>query len=139
MKKLAFSLIGVGLLSLAGGCATRALAREIPAGFPESSARTTQSSAAGRLQAPGRPVDDTPDVHSEHEHQTHQHQHDHSPHAGHDDHQHNFGRETADPEPAGSPGEAPATEVYTCPMHPEVVSHEPGQCPKCGMHLEKKK
>ena len=24
---------------------------------------------------------------------------------------------------------------YTCPMHPEVVSDEPGNCPKCGMHL----
>ncbi|MDI1355995.1 MAG: heavy metal-binding domain-containing protein [bacterium] len=27
---------------------------------------------------------------------------------------------------------------YTCPMHPEVVSDKPGQCPKCGMDLEKK-
>ncbi len=25
---------------------------------------------------------------------------------------------------------------YTCPMHPEVVQHEPGSCPKCGMFLE---
>jgi Cu(I)/Ag(I) efflux system membrane fusion protein len=25
---------------------------------------------------------------------------------------------------------------YTCPMHPEVVSDEPGRCPKCGMYLE---
>ncbi|MBM3333144.1 efflux RND transporter periplasmic adaptor subunit [Candidatus Sumerlaeota bacterium] len=31
-----------------------------------------------------------------------------------------------------------AAEVYTCPMHPEVVSNKPGQCPKCGMDLEKK-
>lgn len=27
---------------------------------------------------------------------------------------------------------------YTCPMHPEVVSDEPGRCPKCGMDLVKK-
>lgn len=27
---------------------------------------------------------------------------------------------------------------YTCPMHPEVISDKPGQCPKCGMDLEKK-
>jgi FtsP/CotA-like multicopper oxidase with cupredoxin domain len=30
-------------------------------------------------------------------------------------------------------GEAPV--VYVCPMHAEVTSDEPGQCPKCGMKL----
>ena len=25
--------------------------------------------------------------------------------------------------------------VYTCPMHPEVVSEQPGRCPQCGMKL----
>jgi FtsP/CotA-like multicopper oxidase with cupredoxin domain len=35
---------------------------------------------------------------------------------------------TAMPEGAG-----PVT--YACPMHPEVVSDQPGRCPKCGMKL----
>jgi nucleoside-diphosphate-sugar epimerase/uncharacterized membrane protein len=42
----------------------------------------------------------------------------HSEHAGHDH--------------AMAAGEA---VEYTCPMHPEVVSSEPGNCPKCGMTL----
>ena len=32
----------------------------------------------------------------------------------------------------------PVADVYTCPMHPEVISDKPGDCPKCGMHLVKK-
>jgi FtsP/CotA-like multicopper oxidase with cupredoxin domain len=31
-----------------------------------------------------------------------------------------------------SPG---ATLTYTCPMHPDVTSAEPGKCPRCGMKL----
>ena len=30
---------------------------------------------------------------------------------------------------------AGATLAYCCPMHPEVISTEPGRCPKCGMKL----
>jgi hypothetical protein len=29
-------------------------------------------------------------------------------------------------------------KTYTCPMHPEVTSEQPGQCPKCGMKLVQK-
>ncbi|HEX4373047.1 MAG TPA: heavy metal-binding domain-containing protein [Puia sp.] len=30
-------------------------------------------------------------------------------------------------------------KVYTCTMHPEVISDKPGKCPKCGMELVEKK
>ena len=32
----------------------------------------------------------------------------------------------------------PLGEVYTCSMHPEVATPEPGRCPVCGMGLVKK-
>src|SRR5437016_5433193 len=38
------------------------------------------------------------------------------------------------PTPSHSPP-AQHTQLYTCPMHPEIVRSEPGQCPKCGMTL----
>ena len=38
------------------------------------------------------------------------------------------GRPKPEPMPAGT--------KYTCPMHPEIISDRPGDCPKCGMALE---
>ena len=35
-----------------------------------------------------------------------------------------------------APKPMPKGTQYTCPMHPEVVSDNPGYCPKCGMALE---
>jgi Cu(I)/Ag(I) efflux system membrane fusion protein len=31
-----------------------------------------------------------------------------------------------------------AEDIYTCPMHPQVIEHHPGNCPICGMTLVKK-
>src|SRR6266550_4106737 len=41
-------------------------------------------------------------------------------------------------EPTPTPNASPPAhheQRYTCPMHPEIVRAEPGQCPKCGMTL----
>ncbi|MGO4436277.1 heavy metal translocating P-type ATPase [Rhizobium sp. RAF56] len=35
-----------------------------------------------------------------------------------------------------TPRPMPKGTQYTCPMHPEIVSDGPGDCPKCGMALE---
>jgi len=32
-------------------------------------------------------------------------------------------------------GQTSDTEEYTCPMHADVRSSQPGRCPKCGMNL----
>lgn len=34
--------------------------------------------------------------------------------------------------------ETSTKEIYTCPMHPQIVQDRPGQCPICGMDLVKK-
>ncbi|MGI2067408.1 efflux RND transporter periplasmic adaptor subunit [Shewanella sp. MF08487] len=41
---------------------------------------------------------------------------------------------------ATAPKSNPLNQVktYTCPMHPEVLSHEPGRCPQCNMFLVEK-
>jgi len=31
------------------------------------------------------------------------------------------------------------TATFVCPMHPEVTSDKPGECPKCGMDMGEKK
>jgi len=54
------------------------------------------------------------------------HDHAKSEHSGHGGgHDHGHAKHAA----------AEAPTQYTCPMHPEVVSDEPGSCPKCGMFL----
>jgi hypothetical protein len=40
---------------------------------------------------------------------------------------------------AASGQAAAAIKTYTCTMDPDVITHEPGRCPKCGMELVLKK
>lgn len=62
------------------------------------------------------------------------------------------GSASATPEPIAPPGKAAKSskssksaktskksgrQLWTCPMHPEVVQDHPGVCPKCGMDLVK--
>jgi hypothetical protein len=41
--------------------------------------------------------------------------------------------------PSSQPPTTQAAVLYTCTMHPEVLSNKPGKCPKCGMKLVVKK
>ncbi|WP_235008517.1 heavy metal-binding domain-containing protein [Candidatus Halocynthiibacter alkanivorans] len=62
--------------------------------------------------------------HDAHKHEAHKHEapsHDGHGHSGHGHSSH--GQDDK------------AVVQYTCPMHPEVVSDTPGNCPKCGMTL----
>ncbi len=57
----------------------------------------------------------------------------HAPsHCGHAHHHDHHGRIPDVRDVAG----APASGVYTCPMHPEIRRDRPGACPICGMALE---
>ncbi len=42
------------------------------------------------------------------------------------------------PTVSNPPAAVATNTVFTCSMHPEVVSNAPGECPKCGMHLVSK-
>lgn len=46
---------------------------------------------------------------------------------------------TSDAMKQKSEGTTPRAAIYTCPMHPQVQSDNPGKCPICGMTLVKKK
>ncbi len=60
----------------------------------------------------------------------HEHTHEHT-------HEHNHSHEHIDNEYCADDSCAIGHEFYTCPMHPEIHQNGPGNCPKCGMALEK--
>lgn len=48
------------------------------------------------------------------------------------------GKEHEKPAATATHVEQAAADVYTCPMHPSIVSDKPGSCPICGMKLVKR-
>jgi len=55
-------------------------------------------------------------------------------HAAHAPHGHHAPSSPSPPPSSQKPQQSAAK--YTCPMHPDVQSDQPGNCPKCGMALE---
>ena len=47
--------------------------------------------------------------------------------------------QTSKPKIQESKSDSTVKYVYTCTMHPEIITDKPGKCPKCGMTLVKKK
>ncbi len=45
------------------------------------------------------------------------------------------GSESGNQQKAQRADQQEQTQLWTCPMHPEVIKEEPGECPKCGMDL----
>lgn len=67
-------------------------------------------------------------------------QYQHGSHAEHSHHPHQITDNPTQQQPAVKQSVLPAvdkqqTEVYVCPMHPEVRQHEAGRCPICKMAL----
>jgi hypothetical protein len=115
-----------------GGCVTKptvdvgpdhpANAEAADIGLPAQSTMLAISSPTPVTNRAGEKVADTLPTTPAHEH-----------HTGHD--------AQAATQPTEMQAPTPAAEVklaYTCPMHPEVVSDQPGRCPKCKMKLVKK-
>lgn len=60
-----------------------------------------------------------------------------SPSAAHAGHVH-AAAPSSDKAPQSPKGQGKATQVFSCPMHPEIVSDKTGSCPICKMDLEVK-
>ena len=93
---------------------------------PESSPLSVPlfaTDSAASSQSEGADPETSGEEHAAHNHTT---THGHATHGG-------------APAPPEQSKESEKAAVYTCPMHPEVISSAPGKCPKCGMKLVPKK
>ncbi len=78
--------------------------------------------------------------HEHHKKESSEHTHSHS-HGDNDKHGHECCEVSLDNLPDEKEVDAVLkgkTVIYTCPMHPEIEETKPGNCPICGMNLEKK-
>jgi rubrerythrin len=146
MKSVIFSALSLALLSACVGCATRAAAKELPEGFPESTAAPLKAESQEASPSGLGALSATAPSHTDHEVDSHgDHNHHGHGHTQVSDSAAELGSAAESDSAAESGGTAQADSkskqagVYTCPMHPEVTAPAPGQCPICGMHLEKKK
>ncbi len=91
--------------------------------YPEGGGAAAGHDHGGGQPAPGHEGHATPTPPSE-------------PPLGHTGHE-GYGMPAPSPatEAPPAPDKPAAAQVYTCPMHPEVTSPTPGECPKCGMDL----
>lgn len=135
------------LSTFAAGCASRTVPEEFPSG--SAAALSTPSGKEWRPQelasldvSPSFQSSTMAEGHGNHE--SHWRDGSDQPH----DHRHHGHHHPGDPSGVTTESEASdhdhgagtlSGEIYTCPMHPEVTAKEPGQCPKCGMNLEKQK
>lgn len=119
MKRIIFPAMSLTLLWLGVGCATRAVAKELPHDFPASTAVPLRAESNERT-----PLEPTGSSERGDDDRGHEHHHGDAERGGHS---------------MGQQGVQAGADTYACPMHPEVTAEAPGTCPICGMHLEKRK
>ena len=136
MQKIMFHAVAAALVGaivyLPTGCSPRTL----PAAFPATSVASLDGSEAQAVSVthvleqdpplPGESVEHWPGLQTGKKSAA-AHQHHHGASAQPPAPPQSTGRS---PSPASGTDSAPAESSYTCPMHPEVVSEQPGVCPK---------